>query len=265
MHRRPRLALRLSGRLLFGTAIAGFGLVSVLFADFVRQLQPVSQFVAPETPGYGTLATMNGLALIAVGIALVADIRTRPVAVGLAGFFAAWIVGLQVPSAFLDPGLLRSPWWVRTFETVALLGASLVLAGLAGPPARERWVRVGRRLFGASLPVFGVLHFIYAENVASLVPGFYPWPLFLAYFTGATKSVAGAAIALGVLPRLAAILVAVQYAVYAATLHIPRQFMDQPAGYQPNGITSLFVAVGFCGAALTVAGSLGPSERAPDA
>jgi uncharacterized membrane protein YphA (DoxX/SURF4 family) len=208
---------------------------------------------------------MIGLALTAAGLAVVADIRIRRVAVGLAGLFAAWLVALQVPSAILDPALLRSQWWVRTFETMALLGASLVLAGLASPPIREPWARVGRLLFGASLPVFGVLHFVYAENVASLVPGFYPWPLFLAYFTGATKSVAGLAITLGVLPRLAAILVAVQYAVYAATLHIPQQFMDHPDGYQPNGITSLLVAVGFCGAALIVAGSFGPPERAPHA
>jgi hypothetical protein len=47
MRRRPPLTLRHSGRLLFGAAIFGFGLVSVLFADIVRQLQPVSQFVAP--------------------------------------------------------------------------------------------------------------------------------------------------------------------------------------------------------------------------
>jgi uncharacterized membrane protein YphA (DoxX/SURF4 family) len=246
-----------SGRIVFAVAMAGFGVVSLVYVDFVRQLQPVSEFVPASTPGYGPLAVATGLALIAAGLAILADVRTWHAAVFLAGFFALWILFLQVPSAFANPTLLRSPWWVRTFETVVLAGAALILAGLAGRSVRERWVVVGRRLFGVSLPVFGVLHFIYAENVASLVPAFYPWPLFLAYFTGAAKAAAGLAITAGLVPRLAASLVAVQYGIYALTLHIPRQFMDQPAGYQPNGVTSMFVAIAFCGAALIVAGSAG--------
>jgi uncharacterized membrane protein YphA (DoxX/SURF4 family) len=110
--------------------------------------------------------------------------------------------------------------------------------------------------------VFGILHLIYPESVAALVPGFYPWPMFLAYFTGAAKIAAGVAIAAGVLARLAASLLALQYALYALTLHIPRQFMEQPAGYQPNGITSMFIAIAFCGVALIVAGS-GAGSRTP--
>lgn len=80
------------------------------------------------------------------------------------------------------------------------------LAGLATRPMRDRWIRLGGVLYGISLPVFGVLPFIYADNVASLVPAFYPWPLVWAYITGAGNIVGGAAIALGVVSRLAAIL-----------------------------------------------------------
>lgn len=254
----------LSGRLVFATAMTGFGIVSLVYVDFVRQLQPVGELVPASTPGYGLLAIVTGVVLIAAGLALMVNVKAYQAASVLTVFFALWIVFLQVPSAFLNPSLLRSPWWVRTFETVVLAGAALILAGLASQPIRERWVRIGQILIGISLPVFGVLHFIYAENVASLVPAFYPWPLFLAYFTGAAKLAAGAAIAVGVLPRLAAIMVAIQYGVYALTLHIPRQFMDQPASYQPNGVTSMFVAIAFCGAALIVAGSVERRRQRPE-
>jgi uncharacterized membrane protein YphA (DoxX/SURF4 family) len=254
----------LAGRIIFAIAMMGFGIVCLVFVDFVRQLQPVSEFVPASTPGYGLLAVLTGLLLVAAGVAILTNIKMYQAAIVLAMLFASWILFLQIPSAFANPNLLRSPWWIRTFETVALAGATLILAGRSGQPVHEGWIRIGQVLFGLSLPVFAVLHFVYASNVASLVPAFYPWPLFLAYFTGAAKLAAGLAIAIGVVPRLSAIMVALLYGMYAVTLHIPLQFVDHPAG-QPNSVTSMFVAIAFCGAALIVAGSLPRAARSPAA
>jgi hypothetical protein len=50
------------------------------------------------------------------------------------------------------------------------------------------------------------------------------------------------------------------YGTYAVTLHIPLQFTEQPVGYRA-GLTSMFVAIGFCGAGLIVAGSLAKRNR----
>jgi uncharacterized membrane protein YphA (DoxX/SURF4 family) len=181
-----------------------------------------------------------------------------------------WIVLLHVPSAFTDPSLLRSPWWIRTFESLALAGAALIMAGLAGNPARQSWVRAGRITFGISLPVFGTLHFIYPENVAALValsPAGYPWPLFWAYLTGVGHFAAGVAIVTGVWSRLAAILAGIMYASWALTLHLPR-IIDNPDTYSGDRpeLTSLFVCVAIWGAAWIVAGSLAkPQDVAPGA
>lgn len=250
------------GRVVFAAAIVGFGVLCLSFVDFVHQLQPVDVLLPASTPGYGLLALVTGVILIAAGLAIATTIMLHQATVALAVFFTLWIVVLQVPSAFIDPSLLRSPWWVRTFETLALTGAALILAGRSSEPVREGWVRTGRILFGVSLPVFGVLHLIYAGNVASLVPAFYPWPLFWAYLTAAGNLAGGAAIVTGVYPRLAAIAVGVMYGTYAVTLHIPRQVLEQPLSDR-GGWTSMFVAIGFCGAALIVAGSTG--ERTTDA
>ena len=260
---RRAASVLLSGRIVYGAAIVGFGTLCVVFGDFVHQLQPVNLFLPESTPGLGVLARLNGIVLIAAGLAIVAGWHRHHAALGLAVFLALWVLLLQVPSAFVDPSLLRSPWWVRTFETVALSGAALILAGhagLAAGPDRDRWIRAGRILFGVSLPVFGVLHFVYADNVASLVPSGYPWPLFFAYLTGAGNLAAGVAIASGVLARPAALLTALQYGVYAVTLHIPRQLVHQPPSDRA-GWTSMFVAIGFCGAAMIVAGSLTEGDR----
>lgn len=220
----------------------------------------------PASSAYSGLARLTGVLLVAGGLAIVTGVQVFPLTTALAVFFALWIAVLQVPSAFIDPRLLRSPWWVRTFETLALMGGAVILAGLTSRPARERWIRSGRVLFGVSLPVFGVLHFIYAENVASLVPRWYPWPLFWANVTGLANVAAGVAIAAGMVARPAAILAGTMYGIYALTLHIPLAMSvylpqlstDDPVALQRvrAGLTSLFVAIGMWGTGWIVAGSL---------
>ncbi len=258
----------LSGRVLFGTAIAALGVVCLVYLDFVNSLQPVPAWV----PGRALLAVLTGACLVAAGLAMLANYRMRAAGAALAAFLAAWIVLLQIPSAFTNPELLRSPWWIRTFECLALAGAALILAGMAGIPARRSWIRAGSTAFGLSLPVFGVLHLVYGESTALLVPGWYPWPLFLAYLAGAGHIAAGVAIAAGVLPRLAAIVAGFMFAAWALTLHLPRVLdhplprgAANPAGYAGDRpeLTSLFVCVAFWGAAWIVAGAFPAPRAAP--
>jgi uncharacterized membrane protein YphA (DoxX/SURF4 family) len=241
------------GRIVFAIAMIAFGILCLVYVDFVNSLQPVPA----STPGYAYLAVATGVLLVVAGLAILGDFRVPLAATVLAGLFSVWIVLLHVPSAFLDPVLLRSPWWIRTFETLAFTGTALILAGEASGPSRARWAHIGRVLFGVSLPVFGVLHFVYADNVASLIPAWYPWPLFWAYFTGLAHAAAGVAIAANLQARLAATLAGIMYGAWALTLHLPR-ILDNPASYQGDRpeLTSLFVATAFCGAAWIVAGSL---------
>jgi uncharacterized membrane protein YphA (DoxX/SURF4 family) len=260
-----------AGRAAFAVGLAGFGVLCLAYADTVHQLQPLSMFVPASTPGYGRVGILTGVFLLVAGGAVITGVRTRMFMLCLAAFFAVWIVALHIPSAFVEPRLLRSPWWIRTFETLALMGGAVVLAGLTARPARNEWIRLGGVLYGVSLPVFGVLHVVYADNVASLVPAFYPWPLFWAYLTAAGNIFGGAAIALGTVSRLAAILAGFMYGTYALTLHIPRaisMYVPQLASGDAAalqtaraGLTSLFVAVAMCGSAWIVAGSLAAPRR----
>jgi uncharacterized membrane protein YphA (DoxX/SURF4 family) len=255
-----------AGRAAFAVGLAGFGVLCLYYADTVHQLQPLIMFVPASTPGYGVVGILTGVFLLAASGAVITGVRTRMLMLSLAAFFGVWIVALHVPSAFVEPRLLRSPWWIRTFETLALTGGAVVLAGLTARPARDEWIRLGGVLYGVSLPVFGVLHLVYADNVASLVPAFYPWPLFWAYLTAAGNIFGGAAITLGTLSRLAAILAGFMYGTYALTLHIPlavTTYVPQLASGDTAalqaaraGLTSLFVAIGMWGSAWIVAGSL---------
>lgn len=259
-----RIDFLLSGRILYAIAMVGFGMVCLVFVDFINSLQPV-----PATmPGQGFLAILVGAGLTLAGLAILADIKAKPAALAVVAMFALGILLLHIPSAFTDPALLRSPWWIRTFESLALGGAALILAGLGCNPARESWLRAGRIAFGVSLPVFGILHFVYPTSVAMLVdaaPIPYPWPMFWAYLTGAGHFAAGVAIASGVMARLAAIIAGFMYASWALTLHLPRvldnpvaRSVENPVGYAGDRqeFTSTLVCIAFWGAAWIVAGSL---------
>lgn len=250
------------GRALFAINVTGFGVLCLIYVESVHQLQPMEELLPASTLVYSILAVLTGVFLIVAGPAIGTEIKAYPVTVTLVAFFALWIVVLQVPSAFIDPALLRSPWLVRTFETVALTGAALIVAGMTSQPERTRWMHIGRILYGISLPIFGTLHFIYAESTVPIVPSFYPWPLFWVYLTGTGYFLAGLAITTGVLSRLAAIFAGAMFGVYALTLHIPRVLTT----HIPNqvaeitsarpGLTSMFIAIGMWGAAWIVAGSL---------
>jgi uncharacterized membrane protein len=117
------------------------------------------------------------------------------------------------------------------------------------------------------MPVFGVLHLIYPESIAALVPPWYPWPMFWAYFTGVAQVAAGVAIASGVSARPASILAGTMYGMWGLTLHIPRVwcrvavpcgFVDIPTGFAAarGGLTSLFVAFAMCGSAWIVSAGI---------
>lgn len=249
-----------AGRILYAVAMLGFGALCFGYLDYLHNLQPIPA----GFPGRAPLSLLTGAFLVSAGIALLANRRVPFAAGALAVVLSSWVL-LQVPSAVADPSLLRSPWWIRTFETVAMIGAALVLLGLASDPERPAWATRGRIAYGLSLPVFGILHMIYPP--AALVPPMYPWPMFWAYFTGAAMIVGGLAIAAGVLARPAATLVGVMYAAFFLTLHIPRSWCRAfvecelvgapPVGLAGSraGLTSLFVALAMWGGAWIVARS----------
>jgi uncharacterized membrane protein YphA (DoxX/SURF4 family) len=205
-------------RVLFAVAITGFGVLCLGYVDFVSALQTVPAWM----PAYEPLAIATGVILLVSGLAIMADVRTGLAARVLIAFLVSWIVLLEIPGAIADPVQFRSPFWIRTFETVALAGAAVILAERARVSPRAGRIRAGAMAYGIALPVFGALHLIYPQSVAALIPPWYPAPMFLAYFTGAAMVAGGLAIVSGIFPRLAATLAGVMYGSWALTLHIPR-------------------------------------------
>lgn len=76
-------------------------------------------------------------------------------------------------------------------------------------------------MFGIPWLVFGVQHFMYADFVANLVPGYFPFRLFWAYLTGVAMFAAGFSLILNIKGRLAAIMLGSMLLIFVLLIHIP--------------------------------------------
>ena len=240
----------LTGRICLAVGILVFGILSLVHGDYVSGLQPL-----PTPTTTHLWAQLSGFLLVAIGSCLLIDRTTRWAAFGLAALFLLWCVLIHAPIVIAEPR--NGTAWVRFFETFALAGAALVLAGMSASQrvpgdANDKLIRLGRFCLGISLPVFAAAHFIYADFVATVVPAWIPARLFWAWFTGAAHLAAGLAVLTGIQARLAALLAGAMYGSWALLLHVPRVMPD--IGNRPE-MTNLFVAVALCGAAWIVASS----------
>ena len=84
----------------------------------------------------------------------------------------------------------------------------------------------------------------------NLVQTWLPAHAFWIYFTGTAMMAAGAAIATGILARIAGISLGVMFALFFLTLHLPRVLA---AIHNQDEITSMFVALAFSGISLIFA------------
>jgi uncharacterized membrane protein len=226
------------GRVFFGLAIAAFGVQNFIYADGVFGLEPIPGWVSVKA----AWAYLSGLLLLGSGAAVSAGTYTRPAATVIGGVLSVWLFGLQVPRLLLAPQ--SGGAWTTTFETLALCGAAWVIAGDCSSQSPR--AKYGRLAYAVSLPVFGVLHFVYRGYVASVIPAWIPAPDAWALITGAAFIVAGGSMLSGLYGRLAATMVGVMFAIWVVILHAPRAAAASPGR---SAWTSLIIALAMSGGA----------------
>ncbi|MGI8509629.1 MAG: hypothetical protein ACR2MQ_09915 [Gemmatimonadaceae bacterium] len=233
----------------FGVAIASLGLLTFIYSDSVAGLEPIPTGVS----GHLGLAYVAAAVLIVGGAGIATRIETRLSAAAVATVLFVWWLLLQIPPLILHPHDGRI--WTTAFETMALSGAGCVLASDASASGRpvqaaRPMVRVGLVCFGCSVLVFGMLHLVYGDIVASLIPAWLPWHHFWAYGTGFAFLAAAAAILSRMKAHLAAVLLGTMFGIWVLIVHSPRVALD-PANRLEW--TSLLVALAMCGASWVVA------------
>lgn len=251
------IAIRL-GRCLFGIGMLSLGMLNFAFAGPVLGLE----FLPGGLPAGKWWVYAMAVLLLAGGVCVMSD-RLRPhrSAAALSVMLSAWFFLLQLPA--LITHVHDGNRWTTAFECLAICSASWVLTSILqnyamGPLHRNGQPgymgALGRYGFGISLPVFGVLHFVYWQYVASVIPTWIPGsPVFWTYFTGCAHIVAGVAILSGVQSRLAATMLGIMFGSWIFIVHVPRVIAGP---HIQSEWTSLCIAISLCGGAWLVSGYL---------
>ncbi|RRB15456.1 hypothetical protein [Larkinella knui] len=240
-----------AGRILFAVAIASLGIEHLVRGNFPAALFP---FPA-HFPGRFVVVMALGIAFLMAGLSIGLLRKAAITAFGLGVLFLLLTLYLHVPA--LIPHLFNGQVWTIIAELMAFSGGAFYASGLLpeslSTPQHYRFDRItaGQFLFAVSLVIFGILHFIYARYIATLIPSWIAAPLFWAYFVGVAFIGTAISLSLNWQRNLSSLLLGTMFLLWVLVLHAPRVVGHPHA--EPE-LTSLLVALAMSGIAFMMAG-----------
>jgi uncharacterized membrane protein len=212
------------GHAAFAAIMIALGILGIVKGDFT----PIWVGVPKSFPAREALAYLCAIVSLLTGLGLLWR-RTAVFAAGLLLIYLlAWLLLVRMSHIFIAP-IATDAWWACG-ETAVMASAAWVLyAWFAGDregarpsfAVGDRGLRIARTLYGLGLIPFGIAHFTYLNETVVLVPGWLPWHVAWAYFTGAALIVAGVAVLINVYARLAATLSALEMGLFTVIVWIP--------------------------------------------
>jgi uncharacterized membrane protein len=211
------------GQAVFATTMIGWGIVGLLYPDFV----PVWNPVPASLPAHQLLIYLSAVISLITGIGLLLKRTTAMAASILLVTLLLWLLLFRLPR-FFQASLFEACWSV--FPLIVVVAASLVLyvrfatdweSEHLGFITSKNGTRIARVLYAISLIFFGLAHFIDLKDTLALIPHWLPGHLFWAYFTGCAFVAAGIAVLIGYCARLAAALSTLQIGLFLLLVWIP--------------------------------------------
>jgi hypothetical protein len=236
------------GRIFYGVSIAAMGVLTAIYGDVPYMLLPPKHAWVKEhliaVYAAGALLLLVGV-FIALGRKLGAASLLLGTALLVIFCFYFVLYELTVSTNYRHFGD-----WENAAKELALAGGAFVVAG----GVSGRLARLGAVLFALTIISFGIDHFLYAREAADYIPAWIPNHLFWMYPTGAALLGSGIAILVKIRVRLFATLLGSMIFIWVVILHIPKTLA---AGFGGGGgeVTSLFLALAYCGSAFVIAGN----------
>jgi uncharacterized membrane protein len=210
-------ALERAGHAFFAVTLIGLGALGFATHDFTPIWMGVRKSLSIREWLVYACATVS----LVCGVGLLVRLTSAIAARVLLGYIVIWWL------VFLAPLVARTPtasgnWWACGATAVMMGAAWARYAALAsGPGTGKMGIRIAQVLFGLGVIPFGIAHFTFLERTVSMVPSWLPWHLGWAYVTGAAFIAAGVASALGIKPRLAAYLLALEMGLFTLIVWVP--------------------------------------------
>ena len=242
------------GRVLFALAIVGFGIQHIVMQGNVVGVE----LVPPWPPSHLVWTIVVTAILLLCGLCIALNRLAVIASLLLAALFLNAVIVLDLPKVMAK--ILDLSERTRFFESLTFAAGALIIAGLVAKGNRTSglWrtaqvlALIGVWLFAISLVIFGISHFIVPDFIATLIPKWIPWRLFLAWFTGVAFVLAGISFAIRMLARSAALLLGLMFLSWVVVLHGPRIYAALHNAAEWN---SGLVALGMAGLCFALCGS----------
>ena len=256
------------GRIFYGIAMAGIGLEMIYSHDFPYWLLPPKHH---WIPGLEIVAYIFGIIFVLTGAWIVFKKKTKLISLVAGASLLLIFCFYFIPHEFMARSrYMHLAQWENAEKELAFSSGAFVIAGCFSEKNANRFYRflsklipLGPILFSIPIISFGVLHFLYAKDVADYVPSWIPNHMFWTYLAGTALIGSGLAIILKIKSGLAAALLGIMIFIWFITLHIPR-VIASPVAYLGSEVTSALIALAYSGIAFVIAGCRQAERKNPE-